>query len=121
MTARGPINKNPSLINHVADWSAALAAIALVLGVVLATVRVAPAQTGAPQAPTLQRPAIEAEKPGSTLPSTGETRSERLDRSEGVIKPPPGVDPEIRVPPKDSSAGANMPVIPPPAGGFQPK
>jgi hypothetical protein len=47
-----------------------------------------------------------------------EQLSEKLDRSEGVICPPAGVDPEIASPPPD---GGKMLVIPPPGspGGDQ--
>jgi hypothetical protein len=50
--------------------------------------------------------------------------SDRLNRSDGVIRPPAGVDPQIQVPPPEP--GARMPVIPPPGtpGGdprIQPK
>ncbi len=64
--------------------------------------------------PTLRKPPAEA--PGEakpSLPNTGESLSDKLDRSNGVIKPPEGVDPEISTPPKDPNAGANMPVIRP--------
>ena len=43
--------------------------------------------------------------------SPNETLSEKLDRTEGVICPPLGVDPEIALPPP---GGGKMPVIPPP-------
>jgi hypothetical protein len=48
----------------------------------------------------------------------GEQLSQKLDRSEGVICPPPGVDPEIASPPP---GGGKTPVIPPPGspGGDQ--
>jgi hypothetical protein len=63
---------------------------------------------------TLQNPSVQqGGAPAPSLPPTGQTLSERLQESRGVIKPPPGVDPDIAVPPKDPSAGANMPVIPP--------
>jgi hypothetical protein len=60
-----------------------------------------------------------AEPPGSAAernpPAAGGPSgnlSERLNRSEGVIKPPDNVDPGLqRKPPEDS---AKMPVIPPP-------
>jgi hypothetical protein len=51
---------------------------------------------------------------GSAAPSTGssnQTLSEKLERSEGVVCPPAGVDPEIAVPP---TGGGITPVIPPP-------
>ena len=43
--------------------------------------------------------------------TTGRSLSEQLARSDGVICPPPGVDPDIRVP---TPEGGRMPVIPPP-------
>ena len=49
----------------------------------------------------------------------GESLSEQLTRSEGVIKPPAGTDPEIRKPAPETSSP--MPVLPPPGspGGWQ--
>jgi hypothetical protein len=70
--------------------------------------------------PTLQKPDPDAATPeagkpaASALPSTGENLSQRLEASGGVIKPPEGVDPGIKAPPKDPGAGSTMPVIPPP-------
>jgi hypothetical protein len=43
--------------------------------------------------------------------TTGKALSEQLARSDGVICPPTGVDPEIRAP---TPQGGSMPVIPPP-------
>jgi hypothetical protein len=119
MIARGQNGKNITHINYLVEWSAAIAAIAFVLGVTLATVRVSPAQNIAQQ-PALQKPS-DAGKPSSSLPSTGENLSDRLDRSDGVIKPPSGVDPQMHVAPKDSGRDSNMPVIPPPTGSVEPK
>ena len=48
---------------------------------------------------------------GTTTGQAGEPLSERLAKSDGVVCPPSGVDPEIRAP--TPSAG-NTPVIPPP-------
>jgi hypothetical protein len=82
----------------------------------------AQASPSAQNAPTLQTPDPNTKKgPSPTLPSTGESLSERLDRSGGVIRPPDSLDTGIAVPPKDSGAGSNMPVIRPPssAGGSQ--
>jgi hypothetical protein len=42
---------------------------------------------------------------------TSESTSDKLARTEGVICPPPGLDPDIRIPAPDSG---KMPVIPPP-------
>jgi hypothetical protein len=57
-------------------------------------------------------------KPGALNPAapaatTGESLSEKLARTDGVICPP-NVDPEIRAPAPD--VGATTPVIPPPGG-----
>jgi hypothetical protein len=41
----------------------------------------------------------------------GEQLTDKLARSDGVLCPPAGVDPDIRVP--APSTGSNMPVIPP--------
>jgi hypothetical protein len=73
--------------------------------------------------PSLQKPEAGAESPTPKLPPSDENLSQKLDRSDGVIKPPGGVDPEMHVPPKDPDAGGSMPVIPPPKGDgtVQPK
>src|SRR5439155_16228730 len=49
-----------------------------------------------------------AQQPPGT---TNQTLSEKLERSEGAICPPLGVDPEIAAPPP---GGGKTPVIPPP-------
>jgi hypothetical protein len=120
MTIQANMTRMTRLLNGLADWGAVIASLALVVGIVLATVRIAPGQERAPGS-TLQKPEVDAPKPSPSLPSTGETLSERLDRSHGVIKPPAGVDPGMQVAPKDPSAGSNMPVIRPPGspGGDQ--
>jgi hypothetical protein len=48
---------------------------------------------------------------GSTTGRSAEPLGDKLARSDGVLCPPAGVDPEIRAPTPD---GGNMPVIPPP-------
>jgi hypothetical protein len=48
---------------------------------------------------------------GSTTRQTGQALADKLARSDGVLCPPSGVDPEIRAPAPD---GGRMPVIPPP-------
>jgi hypothetical protein len=42
---------------------------------------------------------------------SNQTLSDKLERSEGVVCPPTGVDPEIAIPPP---GGGRTPVIPPP-------
>jgi hypothetical protein len=48
---------------------------------------------------------------GTTTGQRGEPLGDRLARSEGVLCPPSGVDPEIRAPTPNTG---NTPVIPPP-------
>jgi hypothetical protein len=48
---------------------------------------------------------------GSTTGRTAEPLGDRLAKSDGVLCPPAGVDPEIRAPTPDAG---NTPVIPPP-------
>ena len=51
---------------------------------------------------------------GDTVaPRQDETPSDKLARTEGVICPPPEIDPNIRAPAPDTKS-SNMPVIPPP-------
>ncbi len=87
MTIHANATRTARLINGLADWGAVIASLALVVGVVVATVRVAPGQERAP-ASTLLKPEVDAPKQTPSLPSTGETLSERLDRTDGVIRPP---------------------------------
>jgi hypothetical protein len=49
---------------------------------------------------------------GTTVGQAREPLGDRLAKSDGVICPPPGVDPEMHAPAPD--AGGNTPVIPPP-------
>jgi len=58
---------------------------------------------------TMPRPNHE---PGTTTGQAAEPLGDKLARSEGVLCPPPGLDPEIRAP-TPPNAG-NTPVIPPP-------
>jgi hypothetical protein len=48
---------------------------------------------------------------GTTTGQAGEPLSDQLAKSDGVVCPPSGVDPEIRAPTPDAG---NTPVIPPP-------
>lgn len=52
-------------------------------------------------------------------PRAEEPLSDRLARTEGVICPPPGLDPYIRAPAPDT--GSDMPVIPPPGRPAEPQ
>jgi hypothetical protein len=44
--------------------------------------------------------------------SSQEPLGKKLDRTDGVLHPPRGIDPGVAIPPP--STGSNMPVIPPP-------
>ena len=94
------------------------------LSVVASSTTAARAQGAAP-APLAQQNAIPEKvqpAPSPPLPSQppDENLSRRLERSDGVLTPPPTGDTEIHVPPKDEGA-ATMPIIPPPGspGGRQ--
>ena len=69
----------------------------------------APANDCAPMRPQPPRGTIAPE--GSTTGRTAEPLGDKLARSDGVLCPPPGIDPEIRAPTPDTG---NMPVIAPP-------
>jgi hypothetical protein len=81
----------------------------------------APPRTQAPAAPNSeQRDPKACAQSGATVGSggsvdaqkqPGDTLSDKLAQSGGVICPPPGVDPEINEP---TPPGGPMPVIPPP-------
>ena len=105
--------KDPKMSNQLMDCAVvgmALVAMTLVVKPAAAQNTVAP-QIIDPKACLDQerlRPGNgTARQPGAS----NQTLSEKLDRSEGVICPPLGVDPEIAVPPPD---GGKTPLIPPP-------
>jgi hypothetical protein len=97
-----------------------MAAPAVVLAQAPPTPATPPAQT-APPSPTRAAancaPMREAPRPGVVVPegtTTGqrtEPLGDKLARSDGVLCPPAGVDPEMHAPPPDTG---NTPVIPPP-------
>jgi hypothetical protein len=68
-----------------------------------------PAGNCAPMQPVPPRGTIAPE--GTTTGQRAEPLGDRLAKSDGVLCPPAGVDPEIRAPTPDTG---NMPVIPPP-------
>jgi hypothetical protein len=82
-----------------------------------------PAQTATPPrrsancAPTQTSPQGTVE-PGGTTGQRAEPLGDKLAKSDGVLCPPAGVDPEIRAPTPETG---NTPVIPPPGspGGDQ--
>ena len=69
----------------------------------------APASNCSPMQPVAPRGTVAPE--GTTTGQRAELLGDKLARSDGVLCPPAGVDPEIRAPTPDSG---NMPVIPPP-------
>lgn len=99
------------------------AAVALSLFLVALAAEAGRAQNTLAPAPD-QKACVERLQPDSDAASpklsnpSDEQLSRKLDRSEGVICPPPGVDPEIAAPPP---GGGKTPVIPPPGspGGDQ--
>jgi hypothetical protein len=62
-------------------------------------------------APTQPVPRGTVAPEGGTTGQRAEPLGDKLARSDGVLCPPPGVDPEIRAPTPDAG---NTPVIPPP-------
>jgi hypothetical protein len=79
-----------------------------------------PAQTAPPAiaragncAPMQSAPQGNIAPQGTTTGQSTEPLGDKLARSDGVLCPPAGVDPQIRAPTPD---GGNMPVIPPPGG-----
>jgi hypothetical protein len=89
---------------------------------VMALCGVATAQSPTAKAPTVPPAetgcAASEAAPGQGTIASGETTGQsreplgdKLARSDGVLCPPPGVDPEIRAP---TPATGNTPVIPPP-------
>lgn len=98
--------------------------VALLAAAILASVLVAPAlgQGTSPAAPGSPpcSPSLPPGSPGTATTGKGEPLnpatppedlSKRLAQSDGVICPPPAVDPEIRLPTPDTG---RTPVIPPP-------
>jgi len=75
------------------------------------------AQPPSPNAPETQSPTSDQKPPAN---NTDEPLSEKLDKSEGVLTPPSGVDPKIHKEPP-AETGDRMPVIVPPGehGGNQ--
>jgi len=81
--------------------------------------RATPQETQPPTLPP--QPGQIPEKVRPSEPSaTGSTLSEKLERSDGVIRPPETGTPDMRVPAPDPNPGTTR-VIPPPAGPVQPK
>ena len=73
------------------------------------TAPAAPADNCAPMQPVPPKGTVVPE--GTTTGQRGEPLGDKLAKSDGVLCPPAGVDPEIRAPTPDAG---NTPVIPPP-------
>lgn len=97
------------------EWyEVSIGALGMATTVWLALTMAAAAQGASDPSTTLENPTVQGRgEPAPSLPSTGQSLSERLGESRGVIKPPAGVDPGITVAPRDPGAGSAMPVIPP--------
>ena len=70
-----------------------------------------PAQPSSECAPTPGNPSQGKAAPGTTTGMASEPLGDKLARSNGVLCPPSGVDPEMRAPTPDVG---KTPVIPPP-------
>jgi hypothetical protein len=98
--------------------------VALTLPATIAVAQTAPAQSSDPNKPGSDQsvPIDPKQDPRSTTTSArpGETLSERLDRTDGVIRPPSDLNPDMSVRPPVPDPGTT-PVIPPPgsSGGDQ--
>ena len=75
----------------------------------LSPAQTAPANNCAPM--RLQPPRGTIAPEGSTTGRPAEPLGDKLAKSDGVLCPPSGIDPEIRAPTPETG---NMPVIPPP-------
>jgi hypothetical protein len=95
-------------------WKHGLAALALgaLTGTALAQVPAQPRDPNMPDPKTVPAEKMRPEEPGATG-STGQTLSDKLERTEGVIRPPamPGSSDMVVRPPQ---TGSPMPVITPP-------
>jgi hypothetical protein len=94
-------------------WKSGLAALALASfsATAFAQAPTAPRDPNMPDPSTVPAEKIRPQEPGSTG-STGGTLSDKLEKSDGVIKPPPmGSEMVVRPPVSNPNA---MPVITPP-------
>ena len=70
------------------------------------------AQTTAPNLPPPSQTVPEKIQPDAEAPGTGGTLSDRLEKNDGVIKPPANTAPGLVVRPPDPNPGS-MPIIKP--------
>ncbi len=111
-------------MKSILAWSCVLTAMGPAAAVAQAPPSPAtpPAQTAPPNperanqncAPTRALPQDGSITPrGATTGQANELLGDRLAKSDGVLCPPPGVDPQMHAPTPDTGT---MPVIPPPGG-----
>ena len=106
-------------------WTSGLAALALT-GLATAALAQAPAQPRDPNMPdpkTVPAEKIAPQEPGSTG-STGPSLSDKLQASEGVIRPPTTATPEMTVRPPVPNPNSTPVITPPgtsPSDPVQPK
>jgi hypothetical protein len=106
------------MMKHALFLSCALMAMSDVAGAQAPPVPAAPSAQTAPPAPANGCAPMQPVPPhgtpapdGTTTGQRAEPLGDKLARSDGVLCPPSGVDPEIRAPTPDTG---NTPVIPPP-------
>lgn len=87
--------------------------VRIIVAVALWMAGVVPVAAQAPQTVPQAEPCVE----GRTRSGEPCTLSNQLDETNGIIRPPAGVDPEMHVPPPDTGT---TPVIPPEAVPPQP-
>ena len=96
----------------------ALSCASAVMAILLVGLSTAPAQTSAPLPPNPQAPRSEGtgpQDPHSTVVTNGsnENLSERLNRSDGVIRPPTDIAPDRAIrPPDPGTPGGDQSIEP---------
>lgn len=103
---------------NVTSFSVSLSALLALTGAALAqappTPATPPAKTAPPAPPAASSTNCaphDTTAKGTTTGQSKEPLGDKLAKSDGVLCPPPGVDPEIRA---RTPEGGNTPVIPPP-------
>jgi hypothetical protein len=93
--------------------SAAIALLALAVPMALSEARAQPADPAPPDQQTVPPKTPDQTTPGTMRKDTPEPLAKTLDQSNGVIKPPPHIDPGMQKPTPDMGP-QSTPVIPPP-------
>jgi hypothetical protein len=107
--------KDETLVHR---WTAYGVSALIAAGAMLSAAELSAAETNPTPAPGTSSPNTPATPDAQQKPGNN-SLSEKLDKNEGVLKPPGGIDPEMRVPPEKTHD--KMPVIIPPGepGGDQ--